>query len=179
MQVCGECKKEFTAHQAKHHCRSCGKGFCEKCSSKTMPVPWRGWGSGPVRVCDSCYEEHRHKDVSAAAAASTDAATEQQGCPVTARYIGEVFHSTVSTAIDYPRGLVVESSRPKYWVPDAEIKACHKCKREFETSDAKHHCRACGQGFCDTCASERRPVPSKGWDYPVRVCSACSKRKDL
>jgi zinc finger FYVE domain-containing protein 1 len=38
----------------KHHCRACGEGFCEDCSSNVMPVPERGW-MAPVRVCDKCY----------------------------------------------------------------------------------------------------------------------------
>ena len=38
-----------------HHCRSCGQGFCDECSSKKKPVPERGWGAEPVRVCDNCF----------------------------------------------------------------------------------------------------------------------------
>lgn len=43
--------------ERKHHCRSCGEGFCHPCSSHRMPVPERGWGSGPVRVCKACYRQ--------------------------------------------------------------------------------------------------------------------------
>lgn len=43
--------------ERKHHCRSCGEGFCHPCSSLRMPVPERGWGSGPVRVCKTCYQQ--------------------------------------------------------------------------------------------------------------------------
>lgn len=53
---CGICEKEFDELDQKHHCRACGGGFCEGCSSKTRPVPERGWGDEPVRVCDKCYE---------------------------------------------------------------------------------------------------------------------------
>ena len=40
-----------------HHCRACGEGFCDDCSERCAPVPERGWGDSPVRVCDHCYEE--------------------------------------------------------------------------------------------------------------------------
>ena len=58
LQVCGDCKKQFTQRETKHHCRACGEGFCDGCCSKSMPVPWRGWGSVPVKVCTACYNKH-------------------------------------------------------------------------------------------------------------------------
>lgn len=45
----------FTTNEQKHHCRACGHGFCDECSSKKKPVPERGWGQDPVRVCDECF----------------------------------------------------------------------------------------------------------------------------
>ena len=36
-----------------------------------------------------------------------------------------------------------------------------------------HHCRKCGQGVCDDCSRTKKPVPSRGWDQPVRVCDKC------
>ena len=37
--------------------RRCGGGFCEDCSTHQIPVPERGWGDAPVRVCDPCYDK--------------------------------------------------------------------------------------------------------------------------
>lgn len=56
-QSCHACKKRFEEAERKHHCRSCGEGFCHPCSSYRMPVPERGWGSGPVRVCQTCHQQ--------------------------------------------------------------------------------------------------------------------------
>lgn len=56
-QACHGCEKVFAEAERKHHCRSCGEGFCHPCSSHRMPVPERGWGSGPVRVCKACYRQ--------------------------------------------------------------------------------------------------------------------------
>lgn len=73
-------------------------------------------------------------------------------------------------------GLVKDAARPAYWVPDHEILHCHNCRKEFSIKLSKHHCRACGQGFCDECSHDRRAVPSRGWDHPVRVCFNCNKK---
>ena len=100
--------------------------------------------------------------------------------PVAARKVTEVVQSAVGilkTAIDYPRELITDAARPGYWVPDSEILACSCCNSEFKETDAKHHCRACGMGVCSKCSESRRPVPSKGWDHPVRVCDQCASKK--
>lgn len=55
-QRCKNCGVEFQDNDTKHHCRACGDGFCDGCSSKTRPVPERGWGLAPVRVCDACFQ---------------------------------------------------------------------------------------------------------------------------
>ncbi|KAK2104423.1 Zinc finger FYVE domain-containing protein 1 [Saguinus oedipus] len=55
-QSCYKCAMSFKDNDTKHHCRACGEGVCDSCSSKTRPVPERGWGPVPVRVCDNCYE---------------------------------------------------------------------------------------------------------------------------
>lgn len=39
--------------------------------------------------------------------------------------------------------------------------------------DRKHHCRACGEGFCAQCSSKTKSVPAKNWFTPVRVCDMC------
>lgn len=57
LQACHGCQKLFEEAERKHHCRSCGEGFCHPCSSHRMPVPERGWGSTAVRVCKDCYRQ--------------------------------------------------------------------------------------------------------------------------
>jgi len=101
---------------------------------------------------------------------------------VTARYVGEVVQSAVGLAtgmLQYSKEIVVESARPAYWEADADITHCRKCKVKFDPRDyqhcTKHHCRACGKGFCDGCSSYNEIVPDRGWDYPVRVCETCVK----
>ncbi|XP_045630716.1 lateral signaling target protein 2 homolog isoform X1 [Ursus americanus] len=59
-EVCGfctACKAPFTVIRRKHHCRSCGKIFCSRCSSHSAPLPRYGQVK-PVRVCTHCYVFH-------------------------------------------------------------------------------------------------------------------------
>nr|XP_061798524.1 zinc finger FYVE domain-containing protein 1-like isoform X2 [Nerophis lumbriciformis] len=170
--LCHKCQAVFLENDTKHHCRACGEGFCDGCSSKAAPVPERGWGLGPVRVCDVCFEQR------ASQAGIAVLSLEEEGGTL-ARKVGEAVTNTIGvvvTAIDIPLGLVKDAARPAYWVPDQDILSCHICRREFTAKLSKHHCRACGQGVCDDCSPERRAVPSRGWDHPVRVCTSCNQK---
>ncbi|KAI2652003.1 Zinc finger FYVE domain-containing protein 1 [Labeo rohita] len=171
---CKNCGVEFQDNDTKHHCRACGDGFCDGCSSKARPVPERGWGLAPVRVCDACFQNRGIPEELLDAALE-----EEQGGTLIARKVGEAVQNTlgaVVTAIDIPLGLVKDAARPAYWVPDQDIHCCHECQREFNARLSIHHCRACGQGVCNDCSPDRRAVPSRGWDHPVRVCITCNQK---
>lgn len=58
------------------------------------------------------------------------------------------------------------------------LQHCKQCEERFEDTDVKHHCRACGFGFCDKCSSKRIPVPELGWLEEVRVCDRCYSKRD-
>ena len=100
---------------------------------------------------------------------------------VTNRKLTESVQSTfsyISSTLEYPKEYVVDVlARPSYWVPDSQILSCSSCDVVFKASASKHHCRSCGKGFCDDCTRERLAVPSRGWDYPVRVCNLCANKK--
>ncbi|XP_012288981.1 RUN and FYVE domain-containing protein 2 isoform X2 [Orussus abietinus] len=49
---CKGCNREFTLTRRKHHCRNCGKIFCNSCSENTIAMPN---SAKPVRVCDECH----------------------------------------------------------------------------------------------------------------------------
>ncbi|XP_071829084.1 WD repeat and FYVE domain-containing protein 3-like isoform X3 [Apostichopus japonicus] len=51
---CTACKTKFTMTERRHHCRSCGKLFCAKCSNFEAEVP-RYKSNKPSRVCQSCF----------------------------------------------------------------------------------------------------------------------------
>eukprot|EP00747_Dinoflagellata_sp_TGD_P169691 gnl/TRDRNA2_/TRDRNA2_199344_c0_seq1.p1 gnl/TRDRNA2_/TRDRNA2_199344_c0~~gnl/TRDRNA2_/TRDRNA2_199344_c0_seq1.p1 ORF type:complete len:269 (+),score=34.36 gnl/TRDRNA2_/TRDRNA2_199344_c0_seq1:52-858(+) len=52
------------------------------------------------------------------------------------------------------------------WMPDESTERCLKCSAEFTTLLRKHHCRGCGQIFCESCSS--RSIENN------RVCDACA-----
>ncbi|KAM4763969.1 RUN and FYVE domain-containing protein 1 isoform 2-T2 [Cyanocitta cristata] len=57
------------------------------------------------------------------------------------------------------------------WLKDDEATHCKQCKKEFSISRRKHHCRNCGDIFCNTCSSNELALPS--YPKPVRVCDNC------
>ncbi|KAJ8683602.1 hypothetical protein QAD02_019394 [Eretmocerus hayati] len=51
---CMACDAGFTVVRRRHHCRNCGKVFCGRCSSNSVPLPRFGH-TKPVRVCNRCF----------------------------------------------------------------------------------------------------------------------------
>ncbi|ESO90839.1 hypothetical protein LOTGIDRAFT_87572, partial [Lottia gigantea] len=51
---CMACKIPFTFVRRRHHCRNCGKIFCGRCSTNSVPLPHFGHIK-PVRVCNRCF----------------------------------------------------------------------------------------------------------------------------
>ncbi|KAK6621355.1 hypothetical protein RUM43_011661 [Polyplax serrata] len=166
---CHSCKKWFSPTSTKHHCRNCGEGFCEGCSSHYMPVPKHGWNE-PVRVCTNCYNPSKCMTTNLSLG---DAINDND---IRARRYGEVFINTLSTVanvFEYPKELIKETVRPSYWVPDDDIIVCCICGSHFGPLLALHHCRDCGRGVCGECSANKKPVPKRNWENPVRVCDEC------
>lgn len=57
------------------------------------------------------------------------------------------------------------------WIRDSEVAQCRLCDVHFSVLHRRHHCRNCGQIFCNTCSSGRVKLPSNF--HPVRVCLNC------
>lgn len=54
--TCERCRELFTLTKRKHHCRNCGKTYCNPCSSRTLALPHFGINQ-EVRVCEICYNK--------------------------------------------------------------------------------------------------------------------------
>uniref|UniRef100_A0A0N5AQC4 Hepatocyte growth factor-regulated tyrosine kinase substrate n=1 Tax=Syphacia muris TaxID=451379 RepID=A0A0N5AQC4_9BILA len=59
------------------------------------------------------------------------------------------------------------------WV-DGDV--CFRCRTAFGLITRKHHCRACGQVFCDKCSSNQSYLPRYGIEREVRVCDGCYEK---
>ncbi|KNA08229.1 hypothetical protein SOVF_164460 [Spinacia oleracea] len=60
-----------------------------------------------------------------------------------------------------------------YWVPDEAVNKCTSCATNFNAFNRKHHCRNCGEIFCDKCTQGRTPLTADEQAAPVRVCDRC------
>uniref|UniRef100_A0A7S1PJX7 FYVE-type domain-containing protein n=1 Tax=Neobodo designis TaxID=312471 RepID=A0A7S1PJX7_NEODS len=65
------------------------------------------------------------------------------------------------------QALAIPTPMPRnQWMDDDSAHDCKSCRREFTITRRKHHCRLCGQLFCNSCATE-----NKAWG--MRVCTYC------
>lgn len=53
---------------------------------------------------------------------------------------------------------------------------CFRCRADFTLFKRRHHCRACGQIFCDSCSSRQMYLPQFGIEKNVRVCDTCFEK---
>ena len=74
-----------------------------------------------------------------------------------------------------PTGAADVTNMKANWVPDKEAIACLACEKSFNSFRRKHHCRLCGQVFCNSC-SQQKTTKGKGGEIlakPQRACMAC------
>ncbi|XP_039000539.1 protein FREE1-like isoform X2 [Hibiscus syriacus] len=60
-----------------------------------------------------------------------------------------------------------------HWVPDEAVSKCIACATDFGAFVRKHHCRNCGDIFCDKCTQGRTALTADENAQPVRVCDRC------
>ncbi|KAK9071872.1 hypothetical protein SSX86_008302 [Deinandra increscens subsp. villosa] len=60
-----------------------------------------------------------------------------------------------------------------HWVPDEAVTKCTGCGSDFSAFNRKHHCRNCGDVFCDKCSRGRTALTSEDNAPQVRVCDRC------
>ncbi|KAK0398225.1 hypothetical protein QR680_002483 [Steinernema hermaphroditum] len=69
--------------------------------------------------------------------------------------------------------MFLSESAPEW--ADGEV--CFRCRTQFGLITRKHHCRACGQVFCDRCSSKQMILPNFGIEKMVRVCDTCFNKR--
>ncbi|EAZ04421.1 hypothetical protein OsI_26566 [Oryza sativa Indica Group] len=60
-----------------------------------------------------------------------------------------------------------------HWVPDEAAKKCYSCAVDFSPFNRRHHCRNCGEIFCDKCSQGRTALTAEDNAPLVRVCDRC------
>ncbi|CCF57434.1 hypothetical protein KAFR_0C04440 [Kazachstania africana CBS 2517] len=60
----------------------------------------------------------------------------------------------------------------EYWMKDETARECFNCGKTFNTFRRKHHCRICGQIFCNSCTS-LISGDRFGYESKMRVCYNC------
>ncbi|KAH8940071.1 hypothetical protein BDL97_15G069300 [Sphagnum fallax] len=70
-----------------------------------------------------------------------------------------------------PQALTQEEKQ--HWVPDEAATKCSNCSVEFSVFNRRHHCRNCGNLFCDRCTQGRTALTAETDAEVVRVCDHC------
>jgi len=65
----------------------------------------------------------------------------------------------------------------EHWTDDHAAPNCHQCNTMFTQVIRKHHCRLCGEVFCDKCSSHKVTVAEIGINKE-RACDACFNYQD-
>ena len=61
------------------------------------------------------------------------------------------------------------------WKRDTDSPACHGCGSFFSLIKRRHHCRSCGEIYCNECTRNKTSLLDLGHLEPQRVCETCFK----
>ncbi|XP_077377164.1 WD repeat and FYVE domain-containing protein 3 isoform X1 [Festucalex cinctus] len=64
-------------------------------------------------------------------------------------------------------------SAADHWVKDEVVDSCSGCAVRFSLTERRHHCRNCGQLFCQKCSRFQSEIKRLKISSPVRVCHNC------
>ncbi|XP_028765121.1 protein FREE1-like [Neltuma alba] len=75
--------------------------------------------------------------------------------------------------VDWMNLIKPPNEEKDHWVPDEAASKCTACGTDFNAFVRKHHCRNCGDIFCDKCTQGRIALTADENALPVRVCDRC------
>ncbi|KAL6511883.1 Protein free1 [Orobanche gracilis] len=74
---------------------------------------------------------------------------------------------------DFMKVIKPANEEKDHWVPDEAVAKCNGCGMDFSAFVRKHHCRNCGDIFCDKCTHSRTALTADENAPVVRVCERC------
>jgi hypothetical protein len=81
--------------------------------------------------------------------------------------------TTTSTRSLTPPGALSADDR-QHWMPDRLCNHCYACDSHFTVFRRRHHCRLCGQVFCNTCSGYFVPASQDPSNKTIlRTCEMC------
>lgn len=164
--------------RGKHHCRQCGEIFCRDCSNYNSKLNTQGepddYGMA-FRVCKKCFEGdgriyiapdlHRPDELRFRMGAQQDLMSDfKQALADSERKRLEQKSALRDLAnlrkkmADVRPADVRESSKAAqyrvapFWSEDTG--SCARCRESFGLMGKKHHCRLCGELFCEKCSAK-------------------------
>lgn len=75
--------------------------------------------------------------------------------------------------VDWMNIIKPKMEEKDHWVPDEAVKKCTSCASDFGAFVRRHHCRNCGDIFCDKCTQGRVTLTADEDAQTVRVCDRC------
>ena len=63
------------------------------------------------------------------------------------------------------------------WKSDEESSGCDNCGKVFSFFRRRHHCRRCGEIFCNECCSDKVKGVAGYGDEPQRICIKCKETR--
>lgn len=100
-------------------------------------------------------------------------------------YVEKIYNQLLNQGFEFPEldqsltnlnASFIDTDTPPDWIDNNE---CMICYSQFTTFLRKHHCRSCGQVFCQSHSSHSIPLVNLGIMEPVRVCDNCYEKVKL
>ncbi|EJT99012.1 ubiquitin binding protein [Dacryopinax primogenitus] len=93
------------------------------------------------------------------------------------KYVGETYKTLKSSGFEFPPESPREAAATLFQTATAPMwgdsDRCMRCREPFTMTFRKHHCRNCGQTFCQSCSSYTSRLDHFGINTEVRVCKDC------
>jgi len=130
----------------------------------------RAGGAAPSlsdRAADGGGSTKRPSTATAAASPSQSSSSPSRG---PRKYFGRSSSGPAAAVGGVRRLASMDEEGRQHWMPDQLCKECYSCETPFTVFRRRHHCRLCGQVFCNNCSAYFVPFRNS----TIRVCKLCN-----